>query len=36
LEPGRRPVPCARMITKQVVREWELPDLVETAELLVS
>jgi len=24
------------MVTKQVVREWELPDLVETAELLVS
>jgi anti-sigma regulatory factor (Ser/Thr protein kinase) len=24
------------MITKQVVREWERPDLVETAELLVS
>jgi anti-sigma regulatory factor (Ser/Thr protein kinase) len=38
LELGARPtaVPCARMITKQVVREWELPDLVDTAELLVS
>jgi anti-sigma regulatory factor (Ser/Thr protein kinase) len=38
LELGARPtaVPCARMITKQAVREWELPDLVETAELLVS
>ena len=24
------------MITKQVVREWERPDLAETAELLVS
>ncbi len=38
LELGARPaaVPCARMITKQVVREWGLPDLAETAELLVS
>jgi anti-sigma regulatory factor (Ser/Thr protein kinase) len=38
LELGARPtaVPCARMITRQVVREWGLPDLVETAELLVS
>ena len=38
LELAARPtaVPCARMITKQVVREWGLPDLVETAELLVS
>jgi len=24
------------MITKKIVREWELPDLAETAELLVS
>ena len=38
LELGARPtaVPCARMITKQVVREWRRPDLAETAELLVS
>jgi len=38
LELGARPtaVPCARIITKQIVREWGLPDLVETAELLVS
>ena len=38
LELAARPtaVPCARMVTKQVVREWGLPDLVETAELLVS
>jgi anti-sigma regulatory factor (Ser/Thr protein kinase) len=38
LELGARPtaVPCARMITRQVIREWGLPDLVETAELLVS
>jgi anti-sigma regulatory factor (Ser/Thr protein kinase) len=38
LELGARPtaVPCARMITRQIVREWGLPDLVDTAELLVS
>jgi anti-sigma regulatory factor (Ser/Thr protein kinase) len=38
LELGARStaVPCARMITRQVIREWGLPDLVETAELLVS
>ena len=38
LELGARPtaVPCARMITRQVIREWGLPDLVDTAELLVS
>jgi len=38
LELGARPtaVPCARMITRQVVREWGLADLAETAELLVS
>jgi anti-sigma regulatory factor (Ser/Thr protein kinase) len=38
LELGAQPttVPCARMVTRRVVREWGLPDLVDTAELLVS
>ena len=38
LELGARPtaVPCARMITRQMIREWGLPGLVDTAELLVS
>ena len=29
-------VPCARLHTRQVVREWGRPDLADTAELLVS
>ena len=29
-------VPCARLHARQVVREWGLPDLADTAELLVS
>jgi len=29
-------VPCARRHARQVVREWGLPDLADTAELLVS
>ena len=38
LELGTRPsaVPCARMITKKIAREWGLPHLAETAELMVS
>ena len=28
-------VPCARLHARQVVREWGLPDLADTAELLV-
>jgi len=29
-------VPCARLHARQVVREWGMPDLADTAELLVS
>ena len=29
-------VPCARLHTRQVVREWGRPDLADTTELLVS
>ncbi len=38
LELGAFPtaVPCARLHAKHVLREWNLPDLADTAELIVS
>ncbi len=38
LELGALPtaVPCARLHTKHVLREWNLPELADTAELIVS